>query len=227
MSCQDAGAGLGRGACAGAEAFDDHLALGLSPFEALPVGQHHRAQCGGDQQRAGDLERPQVAGEDQGGQALHVAFGIGLVEADESGGRRAADAGDQQDAKGQSAQDGRNPLAAKGFHQGLRGVDADDHEDEQEQHHHRTGVDHHLHHAEEQRILSDVDHGQRDHGGGQADRGVDRLGCGDDADGTDDGEGAQNPEHHRLGCRCAGEGFGRQEGDRHCVTSCPPVTLPR
>ncbi|MGZ5392665.1 MAG: NADH-quinone oxidoreductase subunit J [Mycobacterium sp.] len=53
------------GSRSGLEAFDDQLALGLSPLETLPVGQHHRPQRCGDQQRAGQLERPQIPGEDQ------------------------------------------------------------------------------------------------------------------------------------------------------------------
>jgi len=52
---------------AGAKAFLGLFALGLALFDPLAVRQHHRPQCRGDQQRAGQFERPQILGEDQHG----------------------------------------------------------------------------------------------------------------------------------------------------------------
>ena len=55
-----------------------------------------------------------------------------------------------------------NPLPVKRFHQRLRRVHADQHQDEQEQHHHRAGVDHDLYDAEEQvRLRSCKEHRAR------------------------------------------------------------------
>ena len=77
----DAGVGHRGGVAAGGEALDGEFALGLAAVEALPVGQHHRAEGRGDQQRAGQFERPQVADEDQRGEALDVAARVGLGRA--------------------------------------------------------------------------------------------------------------------------------------------------
>ncbi len=69
--------GLGSGVARppGPEPLGGHLPLGLAALETFPVGQHHRAESGGDQQCAGHLERPQVPGEDQRRQSLDVAAG--------------------------------------------------------------------------------------------------------------------------------------------------------
>ena len=93
------------------------FALGLAAFEAFAVGQHHRAEGSGDQQRTGQLKGPQVLGEDQGGQALDVAAGIGLLQPDEPAHRDAADARDEQDAEAHADHDRRNALSPNGFDQ--------------------------------------------------------------------------------------------------------------
>ena len=200
------GLGSVRGVPARPEPLLGEFALGLAALEPLAVRQHHRAECGGDQQRAGQFERPQVLGEDQRRQALDVAAGVGL---------RAGPVNPVADTlpmpaisrtpNPTPAIDRRNALSANGFHQRLRGVHADQHQHEQEQHHHRAGVDDHLHDAEEQRVLRDVEHRQRDHRGGQEHRRVHRLRRGDHAD---------RPDHARRGraprtapprrSRCAG-----------------------
>ena len=72
------GIGHRRGMSARPEPLLGEFALRLGLLEALPVRQHHRAERGGDQQRAGQLERPQVAGEDQRRKTLDVAVGVGL-----------------------------------------------------------------------------------------------------------------------------------------------------
>ena len=71
--------------------------------EALPMRQQHRAEGCGDQQRAGQFERPQVAGEDQRRKTFDVAAAVGFVQPGEAGDRDVADAADQQDAEGAPA----------------------------------------------------------------------------------------------------------------------------
>ena len=62
----DTGGGQRRQVLALAYALLGQLALGLGPLGALAVGEHHRADGGGDQQGAGDLEGEDVLGEDEG-----------------------------------------------------------------------------------------------------------------------------------------------------------------
>ena len=57
------GSGVARAALA--DAVLGQLALVLPPLETLPVGQHHRTDGRGDQQRAGEFEGPHVADEDR------------------------------------------------------------------------------------------------------------------------------------------------------------------
>ena len=45
------------------------------------MGEHHRAERGGDQQGAGDLEGEDVLGEEDVGERRDVAVGVGGVEA--------------------------------------------------------------------------------------------------------------------------------------------------
>ncbi len=188
------------------EALVSQFALGLAAFETFAVGQHHRAQGGGDQQRTGELKGPKVLGEDQRGQALDIAAGIGLLQPDEAAHRDAAYPGDEQDAEAHADRDGRNALSPNRFDQCLRGVDADEHEYEQEEHHHCAGIDHYLHDAEEQRVLRDVEDRKDDHRGGQEHGRVHRFRCGDHADRTGDRDGAKHPEQHGF-CRGGVAGY--------------------
>ncbi|WP_231969205.1 MULTISPECIES: NADH-quinone oxidoreductase subunit J, partial [unclassified Mycobacterium] len=63
---------------------------GLAALEAFAVGQHHRADGRGDQQRAGEFERPDVPREDQRRKPFHVAVGVGGGQAREADGRGGA-----------------------------------------------------------------------------------------------------------------------------------------
>ncbi|WP_155765944.1 NADH-quinone oxidoreductase subunit J, partial [Mycobacterium colombiense] len=63
---------------------------GLAALEALAVCQHHRADGRGDQQRAGELERPQVPREDQRRKPFHVAIGVGGGQSREAAGGHVA-----------------------------------------------------------------------------------------------------------------------------------------
>ena len=66
--------------------------LGHQP---LAVGQHHRADRSGDEQGAGGLEREDVAREEDVGEGLDVAAGVGLVEPDHRAERHLAEADDE------------------------------------------------------------------------------------------------------------------------------------
>ena len=66
--------------------------------------------------------------------------------------------GDQQHREGEAEHDRRQPLPAHRLDERVGRVDADDHQHEQEQHHDRAGVDDDLGHAEERRLLRDVEH---------------------------------------------------------------------
>ncbi len=163
MPGKHAGTGKRGGVPAGLESLDGHLALSLATLEAFPVRQDHRADGRGDQQCAGQLERPQVLGEDQRRQTLDVAAGVGLRQTGVTLGGDAADTGDEHDPECQPGHHGGNPLPAQRFHQRLGRVHADQHQDEQEQHHHRAGVDHDLYDAEEQGVFDHVEHREDEH----------------------------------------------------------------
>ena len=90
--------------------------------------------------------------------------------------------------------DRRDALAAHGLDQRVGGVDADEHQHEQEQHHDRAGVDDDLHDAEERRVLGDVEHRQRDHRHRQEHRRVHRLAARHHAERADHRDGAEDPE---------------------------------
>ena len=151
------------------------LGLGRLRGEPLAVRQHHRAHGGGDQQRRGDLEGEDVLGEQDVGERLDVAVLVDHIEADRAAERELADADHERHAEDQSAQDREQPLASDRLDHRVGGVDADQHQHEEEQHQDRAGVDDDLHREEERRLQGGVQDRQRDHHDGQQQRGVHGL----------------------------------------------------
>jgi hypothetical protein len=139
------------------------------------VGQHHRADRRRDQQRAGDLEREHVAGEQDVGEALDVAAAVGLLETHGAAERDLAERDDEHDAEQQPAGDGQGALTPDRLDHGVGGVDADDHHHEEEQHQDRAGVDDDLHGEEERRLEHGVQHREADHHDREQQGGVHRL----------------------------------------------------
>ena len=105
---------------------------------------------------------------------------------------------DQQHREPDAEQQRRDPLAAQHLDHGVRAVAADEHQHEQEQHHHGARVDDDLHEAEEQRPLGHVEHAQREHRAGQAQRRVHGVAGEHHAQRAGERDRAEDPERHRL-----------------------------
>ena len=93
----------------------------------------------------------------------------------------------EHQAEQQPADDRQHALAADRLDDRVGGVDADQHQHEQEEHQDRAGVDDDLHREEERRVEHGVQHRQADHHDGQQQRGVHGLA---------DEEDAERGEHH-------------------------------
>ena len=178
--------------------------------EALAVGEHHRADRGGDQQRAGGLEGEDVAGEQDVGELLDVAAGVGLVEADGGAERDLREAGDEDEAEDQAEDGGHRPLALDRLHHRVGGVDAHQHQHEQEQHQDRAGVDDDLDREQERRVQDGVQDGEADHHDGQQQRGVHGLADEQDAERGDHHDRGEDPEGHWFALPRSGAGSRRR-----------------
>ena len=86
------------------------------------------------------------------GQRRDVAARVGLVEPDDGAERDLAEADHEHDAEQQPEEDRQDPLALDRLDDRVGGVDADQHQHEQEQHQDRAGVDDDLHREEERRV---------------------------------------------------------------------------
>ena len=188
----------GRGACRARRSRASAARPGrpASAFgrEALAVGEHHRAERGGDQQGAGGLEGEDVAGEQDVGDRRDVAAGVGLVEPDHGAERDLAEADDQDDAEDQAEDDRHHALAADRLHDRVGGVDADQHHHEEEQHQDRAGVDDDLHREQERRVQHGVEERQADHHHGEQQRGVHGLADEQDAERGGHHDRGEDPE---------------------------------
>ena len=173
------------------------------------MGQHHGADGRGDQQCAGQLERPQISGKDQEGQAFDVSVRVGRGKSGVGPRRHGADRGDQQNAECQAGHHAGDPLSAQRFLQRFCRVHADQHQHEQEQHHHRAGVDHDLNDTQKRRVLDHVQDGQAEHCHRQEHRRVDGVDRHQDSEGAGQCERTQYPERHRFTGRGAGDDVGR------------------
>ena len=182
-------------------ALGGEVGLRLLRRQALAVGEHHRAEGGGDQQGAGRLEGEDIAGEQDVGDRRHVAAGVGLVEPDHRAERDLADTEHQHGAEQQAEDDRHHALAADGLHDGVGRVDADEHHHEQEQHEDRAGVDDDLHREEERRVEHGVEERQADHHDGEQQRGVHGLADEQDAQRGGHHDRGQDPERHRVAPR--------------------------
>jgi hypothetical protein len=185
----------------------------------LTVCEHHRAHRRDDQQGADHLEGEDVAREDEVGQADDVAVLVRLGEA-LVGHDRVAQAEDQQAAEAERGHDGGDPLTAQGLDQRVGRVHADEHQDEQEQHHHGAGVDDDLDDAEERSVLGQVEHGQREHGQGEQERRVHRLLGGEHAERGEHRHGGQDPERDCLAGPGVGGGCEQLRGGGHSGSPC-------
>src|SRR5690606_18577112 len=157
-----------------------HLGLGdvtLRRLLAQPLGagEDDGAEGGGDEQDTGDLHRQDVVGEQQPGHAHRVGVGVGLLQAAGGGHGGAQGDGDDEGHEAGTAEDPDPPLPLERLDHRVGGVHADEHEDEEEEHHDRAGVDDDLGHPQEDRLLDDVEPGQGDHDEDDAHRGVDGL----------------------------------------------------
>ena len=235
------GVHAGRGGLVGAHAglgVGAHLGLGGGALVehragALTVGEGQRPQRGDHEECAGELDGGHVLGEEQqrdagdvgdraagGLHGLRVRARVGdrvdRVQADGLGVGGGHDHRAEHQDQAQRAERGDPALALDGLQQGVRGVHADEHEHEEEEHHDRARVDHDLHDAQERRLLRDVDDRQAEHDRHQADRRVGRLAGEDQAEGGDHHERRHHPEQdglpraHRAGL---GEGRGQRARD--------------
>ena len=85
-------------------------------------------------------------------------------------------------------------------------VDAEQHDDEQEQHHDRAGVHDHLHRGQELCLLRDVHHGDPEQREDQAERGMNRVRARDHPDrpGQDHQAGTDEDEQLHQGAVSSG-----------------------
>ena len=139
--------------------------------------EHHRAGGRGDQQRAGQLEREQVVGEQQlGDRADRAAVGHRVGPARPTGtacsARSSPVTSSATNPMPMTVRD--DPLLAQHLERRVAGVPAGQHQHEQEQHHDRAGVDDDLHEPEELGVLRDVQAAQAQHGQHQPERRVHR-----------------------------------------------------
>ena len=182
------------------DAAGGHRRLGRLGGEPLAVREHHGAHRRRDQQGGGDLEGQDVAGEQQVGQALDVAGGVGLGQAAHRAERDLGDGDEQQRAHPQPGPPGHPALAADRLHHRVGGVDADEHHDEEEEHQDRAGVDDDLDREEERRLEGQVEHREADHHHGQQQRRVHGLAHEQHAQRRGDDDGCEQPEGHGHAC---------------------------
>ena len=123
-----------------------------------------------------------------------------MVSADNTGRHCITDSQDQQHHKGQGGDHGGHLVTLEGLFEGVGGVDADKHDDKEEEHQDGAGVDDDLHHEKERRFLAGVLHGQTNHDYGQRQRRVDRLLGKNHHQGRKHHDRCQQPEGP-LGCR--------------------------
>ena len=158
-----------------------------------------------------DLHGEHVLAEDHVRHGLGVRRLVGRREPLGGAVRRPADDARQDDAQAEPGEQPDPALAADGLHEGVGAVDADEHEDEQEEHHHGAGVDDHLHDAEELGPLRDVQERQRDHDEDDGQGRVDGLAGQQQAERREHHERAERPEQHGLG-RARPAGLGQCPG---------------
>jgi hypothetical protein len=136
------------------------------------------------------------------------------------GEQRAADRPDQQHGEREPDDHGGQPLPAQHLDHRVGAVAAHQHQHEQEQHHHGAGVDDDLHESEERRVLDHVEHGEREHRAGQAQRRVDGVAGEHHAQRAEQRDGTHDPERDGLAEAddLSGGRLGKQL-DRHLTCS--------
>ena len=109
--------------------------------------------------------------------------------------------------------EGERPLAGKRIAlQGFQPVHAQQHDDEQEEHHDGAGVDNHLHDGEEVGRLLHEQHGDAEQRHHEHQGGVDGVAGSDDPDGAGHDDGGRHGEHRGVG---DGDGQDRDVHERH------------
>ena len=176
--------------------------------------QHERTERGRDEQRAHDLHREHVVGEDHVRDPDGVGVLVRDLQAHRLGVHRGADHAHEDGDQAEPCEPSGPPLTADGLDERVGRPDADEHQHEQEQHHDRAGVDDHLHHAEEHGALRHVDERERDHHDDQAQRGVHGLAGEQQTQRGEHHDRAEHPEERLLGSRglAAVDQHARDEG---------------
>src|SRR5437764_882939 len=177
-----------------------------------------------DQQGGGDFEGEDVLGEQQRGDPLDVAVGVRLVQA--VGGhflQAPVQGGPDQPGEADAEHDRGGTLPAQRLDQRVRGVPADQHQDEQEQHDDRAGVHDDLHHADERTGLQDVEDAEREHRQDQEQRGVYGVACPYHPDGAEQRDRREDPERDRL---TGTDGTGDRQCRVHLVPPSAPTDVP-
>ena len=100
--------------------------------------------------------------------------------------------------KTRPSDDRQHPLAADRLDDRVGGVDADEHQHEEEEHQDGAGVDDDLHREEERRVQRGVEDRQADHHHGQQQRGVHGLADEQDAERGEHHDRGEDPEGHRA-----------------------------
>ena len=182
------------------------------------AGEDDGADDGDHQEHRGDLEGEEVVGEERLAELLDVGLALveavrrprdhlagGLVDPGLGGpGAGGLEVGvghghDRQGEDGGGHDHGRDALAADRLHlQVLGPVDAEQHEDEQEQHDDGAGVDDHLHGGQEVGLLRHEQHGDAEQRGHQRQGGVDGVGAEHHAHRAGEADGAGHREHEQL-----------------------------
>ena len=124
--------------------------------------------------------------------------GVRAVNTDGKVIRDVANCSEEHDSETEGKCKSRDALSLERFDKGLRAVDTDQHENEQEQHHDRAGIDNDLRHTQERCALAHVEDRQRDHRGRYKERAVDGSSRDEHSDRTDDSDRSTHPENDLL-----------------------------
>ena len=154
----------------GLHAFLDNEGLGQTRQKLVRMRQGHRPDRGDNQQTRhhlhGDIE---VVDQSRSDLNRVGTFALDGTSCKAGGSRRTHN---RQNRKGYGQSHGAGHGDHLGFTRGIDGLDADQHDHKQEQHHDGPGVDHNLYRSQELGPDTEVDRGNRHHHGHHVNRGV-------------------------------------------------------